>query len=281
MHPYTGQAAFRSSGKREKSLERGLRRWYVRWIRPYISQEINKQRLKLIWFIWGYWPLFFLNSLPFIDKLRLLVRFILIDWNVLHAHRPCEIANVCKALAERPARSNEAMVEAGCWQGGSSVKFSIICRMLGYKLHIYDSFEGVEEMTPEEKKKGYDFSGEYSAPESVLRRNLIRNGEISVCSIHKGWFAKTLAVTPVATSVRIAYIDCDLAKSTHEVLTGVMPSLVDNGWIFSQDFHIKPVQELLLNPNTWSQFGRSYPGITRLCGNLASLRFEGRRLRSG
>jgi hypothetical protein len=117
--------------------------------------------------------------------------------------RPCEIANVCKALAESPARSNEAMEEAGCWQGGSSVKFSIICKMLGYKLHIYGSFEGVEEMTPEEKRKNYDFSGEYAATESVLRRNLILYGEISVCSIHKGFFVETLAAAPVATAVRV------------------------------------------------------------------------------
>lgn len=203
----------------------------------------------------------------------MLARFILIDWNVLHSHRPSEIACVCRGLAERRARSNEVMVEAGCWQGGSSTKFSIICKMLGYRLYIYDSFEGVEEMTSEEKQKSYDFSGEYAAPESILRSNLIRYGEISVCSIHKGWFAETLAVTPVAAPVRVAYIDCDLAKGTREVLIGIMPRLVDDAWIFSQDFHIKPVRDLPHNPDTWKQFERGNPSIKRLCGNLASLRF--------
>lgn len=268
-----GETECRSSDRRAEFLERRLSRWYARWIRPHISQEINRQRLKVIWFVWGYWSLLFLNTLPFLGRLGLLTRFIVIDWNVLHSHRPCEISSVCKALAERSAQSNEVMVEAGCWQGGSSAKFSVVCKMLGYKLHIYDSFEGVEEMTSEEKQKSYDFSGEYAAPESVLRSNLIRYGEIGVCSIHKGWFGETLAVAPVAAPVRVAYIDCDLAKGTDEVLIGVMPSLVDDGLIFSQDFHIKAVRGLLHDPNTWKQFGRGNPSITRLCGNLASLRF--------
>lgn len=202
------------------------------------------------------------------------MHFIVIDCNVLHSHRPCEIASVCKALAKRPHDPDEVMIEAGCWRGGSSAKFSIVCKILGYRLHIYDSFEGVEEVPAEEREQaGYDFSGEYAAPESVLRSNLIRYGEVGVCSIHKGWFAETLTVTSVSTPVRVVFIDCDLAKGTSEVLTGVMSRLVDDGWIFSQDFHIKPVRELLRDPNTWKQFNRGNPSITRLCGNLASLRF--------
>lgn len=254
-------------------LEQRLRGFYVRWIRPHISQKINQQRLKHVFYIWSYWPLLFINTVPFLGRLKLLWRFILIDWNILHDHQPNEISSVCRTIAERHAIHNEVIVEAGCWKGGSSAKFSIICKMLGYKLYIYDSFEGVEEMTLEEKQKTHDFSGEYASPESTLRSNLTQYGEISVCSIYRGWFAKTLAATPMVAPVRVAFIDCDLGKGTNEVLIGVMPVLVDDGWIFSQDFHLRPVRELLQDPNTWKQFDKGNPSITRLCGNLASLRF--------
>src|SRR5262249_22149050 len=147
-----------------------------------------------------------------------------------------------------------------------SAKFSIICKMLGYKLHIFDSFEGVEEMelTPEEKKISYDFSHEYKAAETTLRSNLMRFGEISVCFIHKGWFKDTIGVNQIKQPVRIGYIDCDLAKGTHEVLTGIMSALVEDGCIFSQDFHIPPVRQLLYNPDTWNKFGRGTPTITQV-----------------
>jgi hypothetical protein len=138
--------------------------------------------------------------------------------------------------------------------------------------------EGIEEMTPEEKQKSCDFSGQYVVPqyaatEATLRSNSARYDELSVCFIHKGWFAETLAVHLVPDPVRVMFIDCDLAKGTREVLSGVVPELVDDGWIFSQDFPIKVVRELLSDPDTWEQFGKGYPRIIRLYGYLASLRF--------
>jgi O-methyltransferase len=255
-------------------IERQVRKWYVQWIRPHISREINKQRLKLIWNVWGYSPLVSIKSLELKDRLRLVIRFLIIDWYVVHAHKPKEISNICRALADRPARSGEVVLEAGCWQGGSSAKFSIICSMLGYRLSIYDSFEGVEEMETEDKVDGYDFSGKYKAAETVLRKNLALYGEIEVCSIRKGWFANTLGIGPVPYRVRLAYIDCDLAKGTREALAGIVPALVDDGWIFSQDFHIRSVQKLLSDPATWSRFGKGVLTITRQSHMLASIRFS-------
>lgn len=255
-------------------IQRKIRKLYVRWIRPRISKEINKQRLKLIWDIAGYRSLLSIKSLPLADKLQLLRKFLVIDWYVVHAHKPSEISLICQALAEHPAKLGEAFVEAGCWQGGSSAKFSIICKLLGYSLHIYDSFQGVEQMQAEAKASSYDFSGEYASPERVLRENLARYGNKEICFIHKGWFAETLALGLVPNDVRIAYIDCDLAKGTKEALTGIVPVLVDDGWIFSQDFHIKPVQKLLCDASIWQGFGKGTPTVTRLGGFLASIRLN-------
>jgi O-methyltransferase len=253
-------------------VERYVRMGYVRWIRPHLSQAIVRQRVKLAWHVWGYWPVLFLGALSLRNRLKLLVRFIAIDWNVLHAHRPCEIARVSQAIAERSARPNEVMIEAGCWQGGSSAKFSIVCNLFGYRLHIYDSFQGVEASAPKARAAGHDFSGEYAAAEAVVRGNLSRYGESAVCTIHPGWFAETLAARPVPLPVRIVYIDCDLAKGTHEVLRGVVPAMVQDGWVFSQDCHLPSVDALLRDPATWGEFGRPVPQLTRGCRNLGFAR---------
>jgi O-methyltransferase len=259
---------------RRTRLERFLHGAYRRWIRPHIRQELHRQRFKLLVFVWGYWQLLFISSLSPLNRLRLLIRCLTVDWYVLHAHQPCEIVNVFAALADRPANSREILLEAGCWKGGSSAKFSIICKMLGYRLHIYDSFEGVEELSPEMKKRSYDFSREYAATEATLRDTLSHYGEPSVCSIYKGWFADTLAASPVSDPIRAVYIDCDLAKGTYEVLKGSLPALAEDGWVFSQDCHIRPVQELISDPLTWSRLGKAMPTVRRLCGHLASMRFS-------
>lgn len=249
-------------------LESLVHRLYIKYIRPHIASELYRQRLKLIWFVWGYWDLLQIGALPLAIRLHLIWNFIKIDWNIQHAHKPCEISKVCKAIAERPANPGEVVVEAGCWKGGSTTKLSLICHYLGYHLEIYDSFEGVEAI-PED---GYDFSGEYAATEGELTENLCKFGMPEVCSIHKGWFAQTLKASPVLSPVRVVYIDCDLAKGTGEVLQGTVPSLVDDGWIFSQDYHIKSVRAFLHDPEVWISLGRPMPTLSKLCYNLAAIK---------
>lgn len=258
---------------RKKGLERFLQRAYARFVRPHVRELINRQRLKLLVFGWGYWPVLFISALPLLDRLRMIVMFFRVDWNVLHGHRPCEIARIVVALAGRPVRAGEIMVEAGCWQGGSSTKFSIACKTFGYGLRIYDSFEGVMQLTPEEKAQGYDYSGEYSASESLVREHLQKYGAPEVCSLHKGWFSETLAASPVAEPIRLVYIDCDVARGTRDVLAGTLPGLVSDGLVFSQDYHIKPVRALLHDPATWRPLGRGTPEFEPMCGNLVLLRF--------
>jgi O-methyltransferase len=255
-------------------IYRQVRRLYVRYVRPHIRREITGQRLKLAWFIWGYWPLFTIRNVSIWNKLRLFSRFVVIDWHVVHGHEPSDIALVCKALAERRSRRGEALLEAGCFNGGSSAKFSLICALLGYELCVYDSFEGVEPMSAEAKRDSYDFSGEYAAAEESVRANVAAYGEPSVCSFVKGWFSDTLAKGGVGHGVRVAYIDCDVAKGTREALQGIVPALVDGGCIFSEDFYLTPVVSLLVDPSTWRGLGRDLPTITRVGRKIALIRFD-------
>jgi O-methyltransferase len=188
-------------------MKKLIRKLYIRCIRSHISSALHLQRIKLLWYIWGYWPILFLKNASLANKLRLLRKFLRVDWYVPHEHQPCEIASITRVIAERRSRNGEAMVEAGCYKGGSSCKFSIVCSMFGYRLHIYDSFEGVEELSPEIRAKDYDYSGQYAAAESEVRENLQKYGDISVCMIHKGWFCDTIARNPVTVPFRVVYID--------------------------------------------------------------------------
>jgi O-methyltransferase len=254
-------------------IERRLRGWYVRYLRRLIANPMHQQRLKLLWDGWGYLPLLALTRIPLERRLALIARFLRVDWHVRHAHKPFEIAIICRQLGERRANRGEAMVEAGCWHGGSSAKFSIACKALGYRLEIYDSFEGVEPTPGMTPVVGYDFSGQYCAAEPGVRATLERFGEPAVCTLHKGWFQDTLGRGAVPFDVRVGYIDCDVAKGTIEALTGIVPSLTADGWIFSQDFHIKPVEAVLRDPDLWARLGGRTPRIARLGTCLAALRF--------
>jgi len=253
-------------------LEGYLRKLYVRYLRPYVNKEINRQRIKLLWFARGYWPLLFLRNVYLLECVKLISRFLVVDWNVISAHKPIEISYVCRELFMCRAKTGGVFLEAGCWYGSSSSKFSIVCKMLGYSLLIYDSFQGVEPVeNKSEIKGGHDFSGEYACHQGIVEENIRKYGEISVCTFFSGWFSETLK--EVHHPIKIAYIDCDSAKGTNEVLAGVVPAMVRGGCIFSQDFHIKSVRELLLDPSTWKRFGSEMPCINEEGRKLVSIRF--------
>ena len=187
--------------------------FYSQIVRPFVKDPLRQQRIKLVWFIWGYWPILRLTQCSFASRVRLAWRFLRIDWGVLHGHTPYQISCIAVAM-DRQRNAGGNFVEAGCWNGGSSAKFSLLCALYGYRLHIYDSFEGVEDVSgvPGELDQ---FSGQYAATEATVLANLSRFGDRSSCIIYAGWFANTLAKgAPQRT--RMAYIDCDIAKGTRE-----------------------------------------------------------------
>jgi O-methyltransferase len=180
--------------------------------------------------------------MPIAARLALLRAFLRIDWHVPHGHLPSEMATIARAFAKRRGNPGDIVIEAGCWQGGSTAKLSLLCALFGYRLHVYDSFQGVEPMTPEPGE--WNFTGEYAATIDTVKANVARYGRLDLCTFHPGWFADTLRQPP-AHPVRLVYIDCDVAKGTLEVVNGVLPALTSDAIVFSQDFHIRPVRRAL------------------------------------
>lgn len=243
--------------------------FYGKYIQSH-TPKFCRNMLCVIWGLMGYKGILLIRTLTISEKITLIKRFLKIDLNVEHAHWPGEIAHICKAMFNEPTKKNEVMVEAGCWNGGSSSKFSIICKMLGYQLYIYDSFQGVESTDQE----GWDFSGEYRATQEVVKSNIVKYGEIDVCRFFPGWFSETLARNPVSAPVHAVYIDCDLAIGSSQVLEGVMPNICHDSIIWSQDYHIKPVREVFNDPSTWKNYNYRLSKVELLCHNLARLHLE-------
>jgi len=251
------------------SVEKKVQSLYKRWLRPVITKPMQQQKIKMIWFVWGYWSLLFVRSLPIYKRVEFLYKFVRIDWEIEHSHKPDEIIEVIKFIAKRPAYKNEIILEAGCWKGGSSAKLSIACEFFGYKLYVFDSFEGVEPV----QQDGYDYSGTYVATEEEVKKNLLSYGVEEVCVLHKGWFYETIKQS-MDSPIRTVLIDCDLAKGTEEVLESVLPWLVNDGAIFTQDYHISSVKELLADSTTWEKLKVSQPIIEPLCHHLAIMKFH-------
>ena len=141
----------------------------------------------------------------------------------------------------------------------------------GYKLLVYDSFQGVR-MTEEERAISYDFSGQYAASEEFVRENVKCFGKLEVCSFHPGWSSETFS-RPVLARVRVAFIDCDTAEGTGQALSGIVPSLIVGGQILSQDFAIAPVRQMLVGDTMWQKLEMARPSVQPLGKKLARIQW--------
>ena len=94
------------------------------------------------------------------------------------------LAMALKVFEEAPDTEG-CIVECGTWKGGSAVNLSLVCKMTGRKLIIYDSFEGLPEGRTEDRQGFYE-TGDYRGPLEEVQANLKRFGSIEVCEFRKG-----------------------------------------------------------------------------------------------
>jgi O-methyltransferase len=195
------------------------------------------------------------DSITFLSKVRFLIKILNIDLNIECAHSNTDILVFCdKILCVATWPRDGVVVEAGCYKGGSTAKFSIACAMARKQLIVFDSFQGIPENSESHSLSIFGNSvrfsqGDYRGTLAEVKKNIENFGNISTCTFIEGFFSETL--TKFATPVLAAYLDVDLVSSTRDCVRFLYPRIVEGGWLFSQDGHLPLVLELLGDETFW------------------------------
>ena len=163
------------------------------------------------------------------------------------------------------------LVECGCYAGASTCKLSVIAKVLGRKLYVFDSFEGlptVDEynLTDYHARRSQDWvtdwaAGRYAADIDLVRSNVAKYGDIDVCVFCKGWFSQVMFNVHLPAEIAFAFVDADIPSSVRECVRAIWPRLVEGGVFFSHDVaYIKVLQELH-DQEMWTSLLREYPPI--------------------
>jgi O-methyltransferase len=160
------------------------------------------------------------------------------------------------------------VIECGTWKGGSGTNLSLVCKITGRKLRVYDSFEGLPEGQPGDREAKYYKKGEYAGPLDEVKRNFTKYGAIEQCEFIKGWFKDTLP--QLDTPVLLAFLDVDLEDSLETCVKYIWPNLVDSGFIFLDECTSTDYVALFYSEKWWqTKFDRLPPGLigagTGLC----------------
>ena len=119
-------------------------------------------------------------------------------------------------------------------------------------LHVYDSFEGLQELKPEDGNSVFR-QGQMAVTQEVLLSNFAGVG-LKPPIIHQGWFEDTLP-TQLPEQIAFAHLDGDLYDSTRISLEHVYPRLTKGAVCLIDDYSDSAVIETL----DW------FPGVKKTC----------------
>ena len=163
-------------------------------------------------------------------------------------------------ILETPPNVPGNVIECGAWKGGSAANLSLVCRIVGRKLKVYDSFEGLPEgKSGDRQAKGYK-KGDYLGTLDEVESNIRRYGAIECCEFVKGWFEDTLP--KLDSPILLAFLDVDLEASLHTCVKHIWPTLVDQGYIFTDEAVGINYVALFYSEKWWRKyFNRTPPGL--------------------
>lgn len=195
-------------------------------------------------------------DLPLGTRMDVMRRVFRTTFSVDCPHTQEEVVSFMETILELPESVPGCVIEAGCFKGGSTAKFSVAAKLAGRKLMVFDSFEGIPDNDEDHGRNIYgdqaEFPpGSYAGALDEVRGNVRRFGEVDVCTFVKGWFDDTLPEfkEPIAA----AYVDVDLASSTKTCLKYLYPLLQPGGALFSQDGHLPLVIDVFDDDDFWER----------------------------
>ena len=171
------------------------------------------------------------------------------------AHTHAEAVAIVSEILRVPSSTPGVVLEAGCFKGGSTAKLSLATKLIGRKLLVYDSFEGLPDV--HEAEKDLFGKGEYTGALEEVKSNVGKYGALEVCEFVRGWFDQTMP--SLKDPVVVAFVDVDLRDSLETCLTYIYPKLVSGGAIFSHDGHLPICVDLMKDPKFWKRFNDPPP----------------------
>ena len=153
-------------------------------------------------------------------------------------------------------RHEGVFVEAGCFKGGSTAKFSLAAAAVGKKLVVFDSFRGIPDNDEVHPIRGHEQpwtfeAGDYRGSLSEVTSNVSRYGSVEHCEFVEGFFEDTMP--HFKRDIIGLYIDVDLAASTRTCLKYLYPHIIPGGVVMSQDGHLSLVLEVFDDETFWKR----------------------------
>ena len=175
-------------------------------------------------------------------------------------HYQAQILDFVAAILRAPRDIPGVIIQAGCFRGVSTAKFSLAAKLAGKQLVVLDSFQGIPKNSEQHEIYGRAVSfaeGDYAATMDEVVENISEYGDLPSCRFVPGWFEETLP--EFSEPVAAVYLGVDLASSTKTCLKYLWPLLNPGASVISQDGHLTEIQKLFSDEEFWKMEVGSEP----------------------
>jgi O-methyltransferase len=179
-----------------------------------------------------------------------------------------EHVELAAAILRTPRSVAGDVIECGCYKGGSSTNLSLTCALVGRRLIICDSFEGLPEprdydeahASPYTEHTDVYYEGRFAASLELVKSNIERHGRLDVCDFVVGFFDKTLP--GLDRDVAMAFLDVDLIDSIKPCLLGIWPRLEDGSRVYVHEARSLSFVSIFFDAQWWDDaLGEPAPGF--------------------
>jgi hypothetical protein len=215
-------------------------------------------------------------GIGFREKLRLLRSFRRNAGEIETLSTLLEHLELASAILRVPWSTEGDVIECGCYVGGSSVNLSLVCALVGRRLIVCDSFEGLPE--PEEYDRAHFAvhtghtdeyeKGLFAATLDVAKDNIGRFGDLASCDFIVGFFEESLR--DLRTKVVVAFLDVDLIDSVKPCITAIWPNLQEGCRIYVHEARNLALSSVFFDAEWWqSALQVAPPGLVGAGSGLA------------
>ena len=195
----------------------------------------------------------------FITKLKVILRFRKNSKSITSATSWREHLFIAAEILKIPSSVKGDVIECGCYKGGSSANLSLICDIVGRKLVLCDSFEGLPALEEPDRVHYNIFSqhvrkyekGDFAGELDEVKHNISKYGKISVCIFVKGYYEVSLR--QLDGSYVLVFLDVDLYKSLRECLTSLWPGLVNGCYLFTHEAQDMAFVSIFFDRQWWQE----------------------------
>lgn len=191
-------------------------------------------------------------------KLRLLWRILQNVRKIPSCTSWWEHVLLAEAIFLVPASLKGVVVECGCFKGASTASLSLACSLVGRRLKVFDSFEGLPEPTEADRAHHLPHYGEvhtyeqgaFNADVETVMDNLKRFGAPDVCDLIPGFYSYTLP--SFREKCVLVFADVDLRESLEACLKHLFPLLGNGCKLFSHEAHHLEMAQLFFDEGWWA-----------------------------